>query len=1572
MKRILGLILALTVAGAFLAYGITKEVPIGRLTGRVTMMENGRPLRDTLVTLTPSDEMHDDRPRRRFVTTDDSGQFAMQNVAAGDYDVEASAKEHHLSDRTITVVEGKPTTLEINMEPSERYLTLYTSQKVFAPQEKPSIEVHGFIQEDALHITVRKLSLDALAKRGGFDSTLSALSRPDENSAPINPNTLSQVVSQKSVHIRKKDEEGAFIQGLPLPKLAEGFYWVQCYAGAQRSSAFLNISRIALVTKSDGHMALSYVVDIKSGQPVPGATILASRHGHLTGQTKTDRDGLATVSLPKAADAHVVAARFQGSTALCSVFLRSDPGGETENEGDSGKTVDGRIFTYTDRPVYRPGDLVRFKSIVRISSGSEYRLPPAGPAKIEIRDSNEDLLETISAQLSKHGTLHGEFRTNPEAKPGVYAIVVKADGLIDHYYVNLAAYHKPDVKVTTTVEKKHYVIGDTVKVTLSCEYYFGGPVVGAKVTGYVYRSPDWSFQYGDDSYDPSLDDSPDDAGFQGGEYNEQVEAVTDATGRATIEFATKAKDDPDSFETDYRYDLSVNVQDGSDRSAEGTATVKASRGAFNLALTTNPTIAVKGETVDVALKATNYDAGKSPVAGKQIQLQIGEERWTDDEMVFIPQQTLNAVTGQTGEAHVKLPVGRAMSLHLKALAQDEAGRQVGAIGYVYVEGSEAERGPTQSTFTLKLNKPRFTLGDTATAMIETDHPGGVALLTLQAEHIISSQVVPLTSATTLVHFALPKETSPNAYVSVCYVREKQFHEDSKEVIVKRQDRHLGVQVTPDRPTAQPGEMVAFRVHTLDQLGHGVPAEISVGVVDESVYAIMPDETDIIKGLFPSRPNSIETEYSFPEIYLDGGDKAGGSVPIRTHFEDTASWTPEIETDKNGDGLVSLKLPDNLTTWRATAVGITDQSQAGMGTADIRSSKPIMVRVQSPAFMVKTDRQSISVAVTNDTGKDEDIHLRVDAQGVKLDAAPPADVRLAVGETQSIPVDVSAPASGAASLVARVWTDDGAKDGVESKFNVQPHGRLEVSNQSGTVGSEAKFTLTRDADADPTAGRLAVTLTPSVVSGMYQSLNGLVQFPYGCVEQTMSRFLPAVLVTRVLREQGMPHPELEKRVPAITSDGFARLAAMQHDDGGWGWWTYDASDAFMTAWVLDGLSRLKAVGVNPPPIINVKKAVEWAQQRLDTGPKDPVDSELYLMDALARYGKFKEDHSRRLILNSCYHGTGMGDNLRVWSLAAIAAHDAGESTSFAEILRHVDDGIDDGTKIYPGYDDYDDERSALALLALMTLNPDDARIGRLAAKLTSKRGVDGWESTRATTFAVEGLTQYLKLSKEGTGPVVVRVDLNGAPIRILKFDPSLIDAASLHIVVPVSGLKVGPNEISIHRQGPGMSFFAGELRQYHEQAVLGQVLDGNGLTIDRQYYKLAPQELEDGTMKLMKSTVPVDRLKAGDTIECVLTIRSKYNRQFLLIEDPIPSNCRVTQRVDAGDDEQWKWWWCDLTIFDDRVGFFATTMPNGTETISYTMRAEGPGVSHALPTVISNMYDPRQSGQSSETTLEVTQ
>src|SRR5205085_10647434 len=114
--------------------------------------------------------------------------------------------------------------------------------------------------------------------------------------------------------------------------------------------------------------------------------------------------------------------------------------------------------------------------------------------------------------------------------------------------------------------------------------------------------------------------------------------------------------------------------------------------------------------------------------------------------------------------------------------------------------------------------------------------------------------------------------------------------------------------------------------------------------------------------------------------------------------------------------------------------------------------------------------------------------------------------------------------------------------------------------------------------------------------------------YGCTEQTMSRFLPTVLLTSLLKEQNL-RSDLTAKAPDIVASGFARLAKMQHSNGSWDWWEYDDADMFMTAYVLDGLKRAKAAGYDSDKI-NLSD-LTWVKTQLKTAKVDKYNSRDFL-------------------------------------------------------------------------------------------------------------------------------------------------------------------------------------------------------------------------------------------------------------------------------------------------------------------------------------------------------------------------
>ena len=1540
MKKLLGPLFAVLFGGALLAYGVGDEIPVGRLKGRVTMKENGRPLEGALVTLSLKGAPDDERPLVKGVETDANGEYAFRSLPAGDYAVNVSAREHGTTASRVSVAEGRTQTASFVAKPSDPYLNLYASQRVFTPGETPKVELHGFVPQKEVRLGVYRLDAERVARDGGYQRALEPLARPEDAKAVegrgIEVKRLDAIVAER-------DAEGAFVQTLPVGALGEGAYFVQCRAGDKVASTVLLVSRLALVTKagSDGRTLL-YTADLATGAPVGGASILDGRGRELG---RTGPDGLLDLVLPDApkdSPTRVVMARHGDSVALVSAYVRPREEARTW------------IDAYCERPAYRPGDTVRFKGFVRRGDGDGYRLPGQGAATGTVKDPDGNPVQTLTLPLSAHGSFHGAFATSKEGKPGGYALEFEALGGKGAIGANVVAYRKPEFSIEVKADKARTTMGERASATVQCEYYYGGPVVGAKVKATVYRTP--VFAYEDEDGERREGDS-----YGGGEYSQEVEAVTDNMGRAKIEFDTRAEGDPEVLSNDYDYTVSASVTEDGGKYFDGEGKVRVTRGDFGMSLEVQNPILVPGDTVRLLIKTTDpTDPGK-PVPNRAVTVEAGVEAYAEATSTFVKRESYTAATGADGTAVLRLPVARAESLTFRAKAVDDAGRSVVAEAWAYVEGSPARADAQRGELKLTLDAKGYAEGQKARALLQTDVPGGTALVTVQTDRVLWRKLVPLTSGSTVLEVPIVKEYAPNVYVSAAYVREKRFLQADRRLRVSREDRRLKVEVSPAKPVYLPGEKAQVTVRTTDSDGKPVAAEVSVGTVDRGVYDVAADTTDLYASLYPERSNNVATDYSFPEIYLDGGDKGTSKVPLRTEFRDTAAWTPAVWTGERGEATVDVPLPDNLTEWRVTAVGLSDASQAGGATASFRASKPLTVRLGLPQFLVSGDTQRLTATIANDTGKDADVDLQFNVAGLRLANELPKTLRVPAGSPQIVELQVEALGAGTASVSARalVRPENGAggeSDGVRQSFPVLAYGRPVVETRAGE--GDAAFSLPVPANLDPKVGALTVTVSPTIAGDLGKALDGLIDFPYGCVEQTMSRFMPAVLVKRTVRTLGLPAPKRLERLPEIERDSLARLARMRHGDGAWGWWEYDESDPFMTALVLDGLRRAQEAGVRVDAA-NPKAAVQWGMELLKD-PKRAKDVEprdrLYLVYALLRWGvkdaaAFLKgvDLRDRIDKDKVRHPSSTE-----LATAALAYREAGLDAGplVDRLLRRAHVGEE--TVTWASEDGaWGSEATALALVALETVRPNDPLLPRVVRGLMSERQGDGWASTRDTAYALVGLTAYLDRTKELSGTSSATILVNGKARGTFTLDPRSAEPTRT-VVVPRAELG---GEARIEVRTTGRVYRTVALRGFEVARPLEARSTDRDLEVERRTFLMEPRRAKDGAMRLLPSERPVTEFKNGDVVRVELTIHSRVPREFVLVEEPTPSSCRVTERTELEEGETKDWWWSRTVVLDDHLAFFARNLPQGESQIVYHMRAEGAGKAVALPARADNMYDP---------------
>ena len=379
------------------------------------------------------------------------------------------------------------------------------------------------------------------------------------------------------------------------------------------------------------------------------------------------------------------------------------------------------------------------------------------------------------------------------------------------------------------------------------------------------------------------------------------------------------------------------------------------------------------------------------------------------------------------------------------------------------------------------------------------------------------------------------------------------------------------------------------------------------------------------------------------------------IEVRSNFAETAYWSPAIVTD-GGKATVKVTFPDSLTQWHASALGLTKTVQVGAAESDVATKKDLLVRLQAPRFFVERDQVTISANVHNYTDETQTVKvsLQNDARlnfGIKPIAYKPGDppyngpaqlaqpnqeITLDAGQEKRVDwqMKVVRPGDAIIQVTARTAT---ASDGVKLSFPVLVHGVQRFDGKAGEIKGDGttKIALNFPRERQPGVSRLNVQLNPSLAGQILEALPYLADYPYGCVEQTMSRFLPTVIVQKTLRQSGVDLETLRRRalaydaqakdepigeriknsgysypqgqpnardlaemasqmvhrgrsnnpiydaktVDKMTQEGLQRLYTMQRSDGGWGWWPGSgSSDEYMSAYVMYGLATARSAGV----------------------------------------------------------------------------------------------------------------------------------------------------------------------------------------------------------------------------------------------------------------------------------------------------------------------------------------------------------------------------------------------------------
>ena len=802
-------------------------------------------------------------------------------------------------------------------------------------------------------------------------------------------------------------------------------------------------------------------------------------------------------------------------------------------------------------------------------------------------------------------------------------------------------------------------------------------------------------------------------------------------------------------------------------------------------------------------------------------------------------------------------------------------------------------------------------------------------------------------------------------------------------------------------------------------------------------AAMPGAPMALSAAAPMMEGEMAADAVAPQGAGGGGAPQAVAQPsVRTKFADTAFWAASLATDAEGIAEVTFDMPENLSGWKIKTWAMGHGTVVGEGLAEVVTTKNVLLRLQAPRFFVEKDEVVLSANVHNYLKAGKSVQAVLETEGGCLDIMGESKQTVTVEADGEHRIDwrVKVVREGEAVVRMKALTDE-ESDAMEMRFPVYVHGMLKTDSFCGVVRrtqDQATITMTVPSERRIEQSRLEVRYSPTLAGAMVDALPYLVSYPYGCTEQTLNRFLPSVIVQKILKDmeidlaavkakrtnlnaqeigddverarqwQRWEHNPVfdEEEVHDMVVTGLKRLTAMQLSDGGWGWFSgwREHSSAHTTAYVVHGLQTAQQNGVVLIPGV-LERGIKWLRgyqdgevRKLKNAPKEikPWKSRADNLDAFVYMVLCDSKHDDADMREFLYRDR---KDLSVYAKAMIgfAYHTQGHAAKRDMLLRNIEQFLvvdDENQSAYlnlqnGGYwwywygSEYEAHAYYLKLLAAVAPQSDHAA-GLVKYLLNNRKHATHWNSTRDTALCVEALADYLRASAEDKPDMTVEILLDGVRKKEVRITAEDLFTFDNKLVLTGKSISAGEHELQIRRRGKGPVYFNAYLTNFTLEDFITRA--GLEVKVERKYYRLVP---EDKSIKV-----------AGARGQALDQKLEKYRREELANFAILKSGdlVEIELMIESKNDYEYLvfedmkpagfepvdvrsgYVGRDLPAYmelrDEKVAFFVRSLARGKHSVSYRMRAEMPGHFSALPTRAFAMYAPELKANSDEIKLRV--
>ena len=728
-----------------------------------------------------------------------------------------------------------------------------------------------------------------------------------------------------------------------------------------------------------------------------------------------------------------------------------------------------------------------------------------------------------------------------------------------------------------------------------------------------------------------------------------------------------------------------------------------------------------------------------------------------------------------------------------------------------------------------------------------------------------------------------------------------------------------------------------------------------------------------------------------EAMADDSDSAGSAqgtrlsaqglqVEVRRNLDALALFNPEVTTDATGSATAEFDLPDNLTRYRVMAIAVDGAEHFGATESVITARLPLQVRPSAPRFLNFGDRFELPIVVQNQTDSPAEVDVVVQTSNLTLEGSAGRRITVPANDRVEVRFGASTSSVGTARFrVAAVSGDDA--DAQVVSLPVYTPATSEAFATYGVLDSGlVSYSLAEPEDVFSQFGGLEVNTSSTALQALTDAVLYLSEYRYASSDAYASRILAISALREVLgafEAEGLPTPA---ELDAIVRRDITELAALQHGDGGFGWWARKGiSYPYPSIQAMHALVTAQAAGF---AVSNeVMENGRWYLRNIeDRIPSDYSRKSKDMLLAYALHVRAVDGDSDASAARDLWNrrGTSLELDALAWIWPVV-----GDDDIEADIERLFNNRVTETAQAATFVTDYgedaylilasDRRTDGIVLDALITMAPDSDLIPKVVAGLLSNQVKGRWKNVQENSFILLALDRYFETFEAIEPDFVARVWLGDQYVAEHEFSGRSTDRAST--LVPMAELiEAGDADLIIEKDGDGRLYYRLGLRYAPKDLELDPL--DRGFVVQRSY------EAVDDPDDVWLDSDGVWHVVAGAEVGVKLTMVNDSRRTNMVLVDPLPAGFEalnpalaVTGEIEVprtvAADYWWRWTWYEhQNLRDDRSEAFSSYLWAGTHEYSYVARATTPGTFVVPPAKAEEIYAPEVFGRSGSDTVIV--